>query len=153
MQTLTSIDLADARELGEHIFQKALADGGEPVAIVIVDAHANPVWAISMNGTKPPSWTNAHAKACTAVEFEHNTIDFRFYQGESGMWIPLREKGWSELDLTQAMSLDPRFCGWAGGSPIINEHDRTVMGGIGVSNREEVEDHDLASSRPSGWTA
>jgi uncharacterized protein GlcG (DUF336 family) len=157
---MPSSDQIDLTEVGVHVFTKAAEDGGKPVAIIVVDAHANPVWGISMPGTKAPSWDNALAKARTAVKFERDTVEFRFWRlhqdggDPAGEWhLNLGTDGWSEHDLAQARHLNSDFCAWAGGSLILNPHDGSIMGAIGVSNREELEDHELASSRPNGWTA
>jgi len=152
MHTERSVTLPEATEIGEYILATANSDGGKHVAIVIVNACAEPVWGVSMPRTKAPSWRNAHAKAYTAVKFERDTVEFRFWSpGDHGR--KLDPGGWSEYDLAQAMNLDPLFCAWAGGSLIRSPHDGSIMGAVGVSNRDELQDHELAALRPSGWTA
>jgi uncharacterized protein GlcG (DUF336 family) len=155
MKTLSSVTLTEAAEIGEYILATAKSDGGKHIAIVIVDVFAEPVWSVSMSRAKAPAWRNAYAKAHTAVKFERDTVKFRFMDpGVAGTWVPATaHAGWSQFDLAQALHLDPLFCGWAGGSLILNPADGSIMGAVGVSNREELQDHELASLRPSGWTA
>jgi uncharacterized protein GlcG (DUF336 family) len=147
ISSLTSINYEDAEAIMAHVLAKAAADGGKPVAVCIVDAAGDQILAARQDGVKAPSVPNAHAKAVTAVKFERRTVEFRHELSE-GLWVPSTDS-WSELDIANALGINPIFCSWAGGVPI-REPAATVftriIGGIGVSNREELQDHDLAAS-------
>lgn len=154
ISSLTSINYEDAEAIMAHVLAKAAADGGKPVAVCIVDAAGDQILAARQDGVKAPSVLNAHAKAVTAVKFERPTAAFR-HKPTSAVWQSrwvLTSDAWSELDIAAAMKVNPIFCHWAGGVPIglSISGSYQVIGGLGVSNREELEDHDLAMSHGVG---
>lgn len=151
MRNLTMLDLEDALEIQQHILKLAANDGLKPVAICIVDATGTQLCAVKMDGATTPSIKTAHAKAVTAILFQHDTIEF-CHTKPNGTWHP-DPHGWDESDILAAMKVNPIFCHWAGGVLIRSPHDGSILGAVGVSNRSELEDHELAWRRPAGWAA
>lgn len=151
MRSLTLLSLDDALEIQHHLLGIAKGDGLNPVAICIVDATGMQLTAVTMDGTKPPSIKTAADKAYTAAMFARDTIEFCL-ERRGGMWVPATD-GWDQADLLNGMKINPRFVSWGGGVLVRSPHDGSILGAVGVSNRTEQEDHDLASQRPSGWTA
>jgi uncharacterized protein GlcG (DUF336 family) len=142
----------EALDLQQHLLDTANGDGLKPVAICIVDTTGAQLTAVTMDGTKAPSIQTAHDKAVTAVMFERDTIEF-CNRNDGEMWVPAGDLGWSSLDIAAAAKVNAVFVPWGGGALIRSPHDGSILGAVGVSNRTEEEDHDLASSRPSGWAA
>jgi uncharacterized protein GlcG (DUF336 family) len=153
MRTLTMLTLHDALEIQDHLLYAAESDGLKPVAICIVDIERRVLTSIAMDGTKKPSIDTARDKAITALEFERDTVQFRYKRGEFGQWVPAGNDGWSTVDIMAAVKINNVFVPWAGGALVLSPHDGSILGAVGVSNRKELEDHELASSRPSGWAA
>ncbi len=152
MRTIRTLSLMDALDLQQHLLDTANGDGLKPVAICIVDATGAQLTAVTMDGTKVPSIQTAHDKAVTAVMFERDTIEF-CHRHCGDMWVPSGDLGWSSVDIAAASKINDIFVPWGGGALIRSPHDDSILGAVGVSNRTEEEDHDLASSRPSGWAA
>ena len=152
MRTLTTLDLEEALALQSYLLSVAHTDGLKPVAICIVDASGTQLTAVTMDGTKTPSIKTAHDKAITAVAFERDTIEF-CYVLDGDKWVPAGDQGWSATDIAAAAKINAVFVPWGGGVLIRSPHDGSILGAVGVSNRTEEEDHELASLRPSGWTA
>jgi uncharacterized protein GlcG (DUF336 family) len=160
MRTLTTIDLADALEIQQHLLNAAQCDGLNPVAICIVDIERRVLTSVAMDGTKKASIDTARDKAITALDFDRNTVEFCHVRGSDERWIPAEwvesgeEKlGWSLADILAASKINAVFVPWAGGALIRSAHDDSILGAVGVSNRSELEDHNLAVKRPSGWSA
>jgi uncharacterized protein GlcG (DUF336 family) len=160
MRTLTTLTLHDALEIQGHLLYAAENDGLKPVAICIVDIERRVLTSVAMDGTKKPSIDTARDKAITALDFERDTVEFRHVRGMGNRWVPADEVasgeeklGWSEVDIMAAIKVNNVFVPWAGGVLIRSPHDNSILGAVGVSNRKELEDHDLAFLRPSGWAA
>jgi len=168
MLNLTIICYANARELLDAILTEAFGDGGKPIAACIVDATGKQLLAAAMDDVKTPSIGYAFAKAVTAVEQRRDTVEFEHSKDSYGNWlteeqfkdprrgVTLSEEpynGWSTGDILAAIKNNTIFLHWAGGVMIRSPHDDAILGAIGVSGRRPLEDHKLASIRPSGWAA
>lgn len=139
MRKLTLLGLDDARELADHLLAVANQDGLGPVAICVVDGSGVQLMAQTMDGVKTSSIRFAHNKAVTAVTFGQDTVEF---------------SGWTVQDVINgANHTGGTFSSWGGGVLVVSLHDGSILGAIGVSGRTEAQDHELASSRPAGWTA
>lgn len=152
MKTFASITLADALELQAHLLEVAAADGDDRVAICVVDARGWQLSAATMDGVDPTTVGFALAKAATAVYSRRDTVCLRHAQNDAGRWLLEHNPSWSQHDITVASAVCPTFCAWAGGVVVLSPHDGIVVGGIGVSGRSELADHQLASQRPPGWS-
>jgi uncharacterized protein GlcG (DUF336 family) len=156
MRTIRTLGLSEAMQILDFLLETATADGLKPVAICVVDASGVQLCAATMDGTKSPSIKTAHDKAVTAVNFQRNTIEFCYVE-QDGTWVPADDvvggDGWSQTDIAAAAKINDIFVPWGGGALILSPHDGSILGAVGVSNRTEQEDHELASARPSGWTA
>ena len=94
MISIVSIGLREAFPLAELTMNFALDDGLDPVAICVVDASAQQICAVRLNGVKSPSVRTAHDKAVTAVLYSRDTADFRWrVDQETGLWTPADEAG------------------------------------------------------------
>lgn len=157
MRTVRTLGLSEAMQILDYLLERASGDGLKPVAICIVDTNGVQLCAATMDGTKTPSIKTAHDKAVTAVNFERDTIGFCYFQDADGTWVPAEDvagsNGWSQTDIAAAAKINNVFVPWGGGALILSPHDGSILGAVGVSNRTEQEDHELASARPSGWTA
>lgn len=146
VRTLNSLSLDEAQRILTSILRTAQIDGGKPVSIAVVDAHGDLLAFAHMDGTKGPSRPTAIAKARTAVEFERDTIEICHYHVGGNEW-PENPEGWSELDRHNAQAIQPfPVVTWGGGTVVLV--DGEIVGGVGVSNRTQEEDHELASIRP-----
>ena len=155
MRTIPTIGLAEAHEILHHILDVAYNDGLNPVAICVVDATGMQLSAATMDGTKEPSIATAHAKAVTAIKFQRDTMTF-CHAEDQGAWYPASTsngEGWNLSDILAAMKINAVFSHWGGGVLIRSPHDNAILGAVGVSNRTEEQDHNLAAKRPSSWAA
>jgi uncharacterized protein GlcG (DUF336 family) len=153
MRAIRMLALAEAMELQNHLLDIANSDRLNPVAICIVDTTGMMLSAVTMDGTKEPSIATAHNKAVTAVQFQCDTIELCHKLDDNSLWVPDTEGGWTQMDIANAMNINPWFVSWGGGALVRSPHDDAILGAIGVSNRTEVQDHELASQRPAGWAA
>lgn len=151
MRTIRLLDLTTALELQDHLLETADNDGLADVAICIVDARGVQLCATLMDDAEPSTVQTARNKALTALSFERDTVLFH-HDEQDGRWVEVDDK-WSAGDLANAHAIHPDFVSWGGGVLVRSPHDGTVLGAIGVSGRTELQDHELASARPSGWTA
>lgn len=146
--TMTSITSDEAREIGEHVlFMQEQLDMGH-IAVAVVDAAGDLLFAVRQHAVPAPIMQIAINKAITAVKFGEDTVNFRHkLDDESGEWVP---GGWSDLDVWASMKNCDVFCPWAGGTRIGDPTDIHTIGGVGVSGLDELEDHELSLQRPSG---
>ena len=145
---LHTIDYIEARDLAAAVRDEVSSDGGLPVATAVLDAFGGILIIERPNSSvKAMSADNAIRKAKTVLEFLRATAKFRFKQNVNGEWLPAGGDGWSELDIAIALARDSNFCPWAGGIPLIREIEggRCLLGALAVSNRDELEDHDLVA--------
>ncbi len=152
MRTLSSLEYSEARLLLEYIVDQA---GDAKVAICVVDATGKLLAAASINGAASHYMTFALAKAITGLHEEDDTAGFRHDQPDHSSWVPKEEgQGWSEGELILAAQLSPGFCGWAGGSVVIDPSEELhICGSIGVSGLMELEDQELADKLPARLVA
>lgn len=132
MRQILSITTEEALEIQSYLLEIAKSDGLKPVAACIVDATATQLTAVTMEGAKRASIATAYAKAITVIEFQRATRDF----GGS----------WENHDFLNGMKINPVFCSWPGGVPILGKDSRTITGAIAASNRSAQEDHDLVTA-------
>lgn len=151
MRTIRLLDLTGSRRLMGHLLMVAFDDRLAPVSICIVDATGRQLRALAMDGAEPSTVQTARNKALTALNFERDTILFH-HEERDGRWVKVDNK-WSAGDLANAHAIHPDFVSWGGGVLVRSPHDGTVLGAVGVSGRTELQDHELASARPSGWAA
>lgn len=127
--------MPDRREIGHEEARDLVARVGDRLdiqgqgaAVAVVDAHGELVAFLRTDGCRLPSIGIAINKAFTAAR-----------EGvESGV---LGERSRTEgFPLTNYG--DPRYVGWGGGVPIIE--DGAVVGAVGVSGLPEADDVELA---------
>ena len=137
MGVMTTIGLAEGREIMKHILEAAQRDGLQPAAICIVDARGNQLVTAQMDGSVATDPATARAKAVAAVTFREDIGD------------------WTPADVRRILKIDPTLRGhsWNNGVPITSPHDGAILGAVGVHGRSDVESRNLASLRPSGWSA
>lgn len=150
MLTYSQLEYSEAEELLDYIVEQA---GEKKVAICVIDTRGNILTVACINGVGQHYLNFAVAKARTALDEGQDTVHFRFARNPAGMWGIPAEGAWSEWEITHAAQLSSHFCGWAGGTLVLNPADGSTIGAIGVSGLLELADHALASERPSGWTA
>ena len=120
----SALHLADASRIANEAVR--LAANGPPIAVVVVNAEGNVVAALRMDGTSFINLEAAEQKARTATALASPTK-----QAEQGL-------AHGDLSLLAIKGMLPM----AGGIPILlNDH---VVGGVGVSGREPVDDDALA---------
>ncbi len=160
MRQFWQLGFSEALELQDHVLKLA-ADQGLVVAVCVVNAHAHQLCAATMDGVPDNITRTAKAKAVTAATYGFDTVKFRFRLRAHGVWEPWSEAaafgqvsddGWSPEDLANERNINLEFCSWAGGSVVLNAATGEAAGAIGVSALAELDDHKLASSRPSGWS-
>src|SRR5687768_14303021 len=144
MRTCRTIELEEALKLQAHLLDVATYDDLKPVAICIVNAFGVQLTAATMPGTKQPSILTAHNKAVTAIQYQMDTMRFRYVR-DGDAWV-LDPDGWDQTDIAAACNLNPQFVPWGGG--VLIRKDLEVVGAVGISNRTQEQDHDLAASRP-----
>jgi len=147
-----SISTPEARALLSDVRSEVIHDKGKAVAAVVFDVFGNELCCDSPDDIKSTSLFTARRKAITVLRFNRATAAFRFkFEGRN--WVPAGKDGWSELDITIAIASDPNFCPWAGGVPIncIVDGTNYKVGSLGISNREELEDHELAERSINRW--
>lgn len=122
------LDYDTARECIESVFQRARADGKPPVAVAVLDDHADVVAFGRMDGAPARTVVIAMNKGYTAARMERDTHDYHKLLKEGGYELAW----WS----------DPRFTALMGGV-VIKDGGRAIAG-IGVSGRSGEEDFELA---------
>ncbi|WP_174291549.1 GlcG/HbpS family heme-binding protein [Sphingomonas bacterium] len=120
----SALHLADATKIANEAVK--LAADGPPVAVAVTNAEGNLVAALRMDGTSFINLEAAEQKARTAIVMASPTK-----QAEQAL-------AHGDLTLLGIKGMLPM----AGGVPILL--DGNVVGGIGVSGREPVEDDALA---------
>lgn len=153
MQTSNSISTKDALELWEHVVRTASNDGGVPVSSAVVDAYGQPLVAQRMDGAPPFTFMVALSKAQEAVQFGKDTIDFaHVWDEKDGKWKS-GPADHNRLD-DNRRSVFPNYVSWAGGI-LIREYspnlDGAIIGGLGVSARDQLDDHKLAIEALKRW--
>jgi uncharacterized protein GlcG (DUF336 family) len=143
MQNLHSIDLNEAQKLTAAIFSAAdISSGLGAISVAIIDIQGGLIFGARQPFAAAPTMDSAWNKAKTAWFYQRDTIAFRhsFSRTDNG-WMPAIE-GWSDRDVANARAVFPAFCDWAGG--VLLKHEGAPVGAVGVSGREELEDHELA---------
>lgn len=152
MRAIPTIGYREALDIQDYLLKVAAEDQLAPVAICIVDATGTLLAAVTMDGTKMPSIKTAHDKAVTAVHFQRDTMEFRYVR-DGGAWRRAHTSagdGWDVHDILAATKINSTFTHWGGGV-LIRSITGSIVGAIGVSNRTEEEDHNLASKWTDIW--
>jgi len=114
-----------------NLLEKFEAEAGEgpPVCVAVVNASGELAAFLSMDGTPDRVVAIAQNKAYTAMRMESSTKAFR------------------ERLLCEQISVtdfcDASFTSLEGGVPLLGAQGRCI-GGLGVSGRKTIEDHNLA---------
>jgi uncharacterized protein GlcG (DUF336 family) len=124
--TIPTISYKEATHLVDSILQRANTDGGEPVAVAIVNAAAQLVCFAAMDGVMPASIRLSQSKAYSAVIGRHDT----------GHWASL-PKNPACVDFDMRNWTDLNFTGFTGG--VVLHSSEQVVGGIGVSGRKGLQ--------------
>ena len=128
VQTTYSLSHSDAQQIIAAIQERLEVDKAG-AAVAVVDAHGELIAFLRTDGCLLPSITIAINKAFTAARQREATASV----GQSS-----RDKGWPLTNYG-----DPRYVGWGGGVPLIDEGE--VVGAVGVSGLPEDVDIELAS--------
>ncbi len=147
-----SITTVHANELIDCVRSEVEKDGGKSVAVVVRDIFGHILATETPHDIKYGSFDFAIRKSHTVLQFNRATAEFRFSRQDDRTWVP-NPDGWSDLDVATAMAGNPQFCAWAGGIPIVYGRQGALytVGALGISNREELEDHDLAERSVGRW--
>lgn len=121
--TISSIMYSEALQATSAIVIKALCDGGEPVAVSVVNAAGHLVCFAAMDHVTPACVKLSQSKAYSAVIGQKDTQHWAS--------IPKNEKS---VDFDMRNWTDPNFSGFTGG--VIITINNQVIGGIGVSGRK-----------------
>lgn len=180
MRTFMSIDAGDARLFMNLIMKTAENDGLPPVAVSIVDITYRQLLAAAMDDVALTCVQTAHDKAVTALAQQTDTVAILHVDTPNG-WVLEEDllggptdvslishgpsdaglrlgserserESWSLPDLIGGSKINKVFAPWAGGVLIRSPHDDSILGAVGVSGRLQLDDHRLASLRPSGWS-
>lgn len=130
MRTVQSIDYAEAKQAVDLIVEKALQMQKSAV-VVVADSHGDVIYVVRMDGAPVSSIQIAMNKAWTAARERKPTKDI-------GEKVKHPEKG---HDI--AYYGDPRYVGWGGGLPVLNNGE--VIGAVAVSGLSSNEDIALAT--------
>lgn len=119
--TVLSISQKEAFYILEAILEKASADGGDPVAISIVNASARLIAFAAMDGVVPAGITLSQSKAYSAV----------IGQKDTAHWVTMADQV-KHFDMRNWT--DEQFTGFTGG--VVIESEGHIIGGIGISGRK-----------------
>ena len=132
MQERNSLDLAEARIIGEAALKAISAAGGGPISVAVADNASDLLYFVRMDGTSPNSVTVAINKAYTAIKWKRNTRELRSRLEEA------------KADIT--WFTDPRYNLIQGGV-LVKSGDGSILGAIGIAGRsptEPMNDEDVA---------
>ncbi|MBW8825334.1 MAG: heme-binding protein [Acidobacteria bacterium] len=124
------IDLDDARKAIDAVLEKATAEAGRAITVVVVDAEGEAIALARMDGSGYLPRDMAMRKAYTAARMGADSAAFA--ERMRGIGFEFGNLG------------DPKLV-FAGGGVCIRV-DRQVVGAIGVSGRTGEEDIDLAQT-------
>jgi uncharacterized protein GlcG (DUF336 family) len=130
---IPTVSYKEAAQIVDAIVKHATEDGGDPVAVSVVDAAARLICFAAMDGVMQASIRLSQSKAYSAVIGQRDTEH----------WA-LRPKNPAVIDFDMRNWTDRNFTGFTGGV-VLRTSDR-VAGGIGVSGRKGSmgpEDHIL----------
>ncbi|MFC4213583.1 hypothetical protein GJU39_12805 [Pedobacter petrophilus] len=120
---ILSVTLEEAMQGVNQIITNASKDGGNPVAVAVVNASGHLIAFQAMDHVVPASIKLAQSKAYSAVVGQKDTINWASF--------PKNEK---TVDFDMRNWTDENFTGFTGGVVIM--HNGQVIGGIGVSGRK-----------------
>jgi glc operon protein GlcG len=129
MKAYVRLTYADAQCAINRIVEKAI-EMREEVAVAVTDSHGELIAFARMDGVPLPSIQIAINKAWTAARTRKSTQ-------EIGEKVRHPERG---HDISYYG--DPRFVGWGGGLPVLQEQQ--VVGAVAVSGLSSIEDAKLA---------
>ena len=137
--SFNDISLSEANQITNQILKIAESDGGNPVAVTIVDASGRLKSFAGMDGVVPASVKLSQSKAYSSVIGQKDTIHWASFPKNNEV-VDFDMRNWT----------DENFSGFTGGVVILYE-DR-VIGGIGVSGRKgkisgsetQLQDNELA---------
>jgi glc operon protein GlcG len=129
MKTLVCLNYSDAQKAINRIVEKA-TEMRQEVAVAVTDSHGELIAFARMDGVPLPSIQIAINKAWTAARTRKPTQ-------EIGEKVRHPERG---HDISYYG--DPRFVGWGGGLPVVQ--DQQVVGAVSVSGLSSTEDAKLA---------
>jgi uncharacterized protein GlcG (DUF336 family) len=132
------MELSDARHVLAGVEQRAL-ELGVNLCAAVLDAGANPVATVRMDGAQLGAYQLAIDKAWTAVAF----------QAPTEQWADATAPGAPAWGFSTALA--GRVIVFAGGIPLMRG-DRLV-GGVGVSGSSAQIDADCARAGAAAWTA
>ena len=156
---IVTVEYREARDLLDHIILAA-PKHEDGISVAVVDIYGLLLCQATLPGVTQMSVDAARRKALTVIRLGRDTVTLcheekpqdRDFPEPTPIWVPTNSS-WSKDDIREAHAADPDFCAWAGGVQVISPADGSMIGAIGVSGLSELEDHALASLRPSGWSA
>lgn len=120
---IATISYQEAAQVVEAILQRARQDGGEPVAVAVVNSAARLVCFAAMDGVMPASIRLCQSKAYSAVVGQRDTQH----------WAQIPKHA-AHIDFDMYNWTDHDFTGFTGG--VVLRVSTHVAGGIGVSGRK-----------------
>ena len=131
MQEGNSLDLAEARVVGEAALKAVSEAGGAPISVAVADSAGDLLYFVRMDGTSPNTATIAINKTYTAMKWRKNTRELR----------AMLEKANADI----AWFSDPRYTLIQGGV-LIKSGDGSILGAMGIGGRlpaEPMNDDDV----------
>lgn len=127
MRTMQTITLDEARRMADLVVLQAYSDGGEPIALCIMDLEGRILVVMTMDSVNAFTTGVAMSKADSALQLNGSTAT-------------MLDSDWSDRDrmICAARGLVP----WKGGDLIVDHAGSTVCA-IGISGRSEDEDAEL----------
>jgi len=122
-----SVSQNEATQIVNSIIQKAVEDGGKPIAVAVVDAAARLVVFTAIDGIMPASIKLAQTKAYSAVMGARDTIQ----------WANTKKNA-SCIDFDMRNWTDENFTAFTGG--VIIFFQGLVIGAVAVSGRKGKKD-------------
>lgn len=137
---LLSLSIVEAVHIANKVIEKATTDGGNPIAVAVVDATGRLRSFAAMDNIVPASIKLAQSKAYSAVIGQRDTINWASFPKNEN-FVDFDMRNWT----------DENFSGFTGG--VIIKVEEQVIGGIGVSGRkgkredvkELMQDNELAN--------
>ena len=121
--TIPTVSYKEAAQIVEAIVKRAHEDGGDPIAVAVVNAAAYLICFAAMDGVMPASVRLSQSKAYSAV----------IGQRDTELWAS-KLKHPTVVDFDMRNWTDGNFTGFTGG--VILRSGKFVAGGIGVSGRK-----------------
>jgi glc operon protein GlcG len=124
---ILSISHIEATKIVSTILEKAGSDGGEPVAVAVVDYAGRLTAFTAMDNGMPAGAKLSQSKAYSAIIGKRDTVQ----------WASIK-KNTEFIDFDMRNWTDENFTCFTGG--VLIYHDQQIIGAVGVSGRKGKQD-------------